>query len=430
MRRLMGIGWVLVGIAGLALLVYQALQVTDAALPDSLSVLPTVLFGTRFGTLLLARSLVWLVFGAAIWRRRYGIALVLGGVLLLVRAFYSHASATYDPIPAVAADWLHLAATALWVGGLAQFINVLRMSRAEPRALLPLVMRFSNYARVCVAVLVVTGLYAAWVEVGSVAALTSSLYGRSLIVKMILFVPLLIIALINLLLTPRGLRANNAVWSVRLRGLIGVEIALTLGIFAAVAVMASADPGRSSLARRLPTPDHTFSAYQPVDDIHIHLDVIPGWVGQNRFIVTLLSEDGDLLDDVTLIRVRLNNLTQNVGRSELRPEPIGHGQYEISGANLSVPGTWRARVTVQRPDEFDALADFTLEMSAAPVPPGLDMSVPLEGRQWALLITGLALLAVGGFAGGRGKFMPFREVGILISATLVVGMILLIGGLF
>jgi hypothetical protein len=67
-------------------------------------------------------------------------------------------------------------------------------------------------------------------------------------------------------------------------------------------------------------------------------------------------------------------------------------------------------------------------MTAAPVPPGLDMSVPLEGRQWALLIGGLALLAVGGFAGGRGTFTPLRGVGILISATLVVGVMMMVGG--
>jgi hypothetical protein len=82
---------------------------------------------------------------------------------------------------------------------------------------------------------------------------------------------------------------------------------------------------------------------------------------------------------------------------------------------------------VQRPDKFDSIADFPLEMDNAPVPPGLDMGEPLDGRQWALIVAGLALLAVGGFAGGRGKFTPLRDVGLLVTATLVVGMILLLG---
>ncbi|MBI1256150.1 MAG: hypothetical protein GC204_01645 [Chloroflexi bacterium] len=427
MRRLMIVGWLLAGLAALVLLLYQAAQAANGSLLDALAAVPTILTATRFGVLWLLRLVVWMVLGMALRRRRYGIALVAGGTLLLVHALYSHASATYDLLPAVASDWLHLAATALWVGGIAQFINLLLPLPSTPQELVPLVRRFSNYARLCVVLVIVTGLYSAWLEVGSVAALVDSLYGRALIVKGILFVPLLLIAAINLFLTPRGLRSGAAVWSKRLRGLIGVELALMVGIFAAVAVMASANPARASLASRLPPPDHTFSDYVQVDGIHVHFDVVPGWVGQNDFYVTLLTEAGDPIDDASLIRVRFDNQTQNVGRSEVRPVSVGNGQYKISGANLSVPGTWRARVTVQRPDKFDTLADFTLDMQNAPIPPGLDMSVPLSGRQWALLISGLALLAMGGFAGGRGRFRPFRDVGLIISATLIVGLILLIG---
>ncbi len=427
MRRLMWGGWALLGLSALALLLYQTTQASDAALLAALPSLGAVLFSTRFGGLWIARMIVWAVFGVAITRRRYGIALAAGAVLLLLHSLYSHAAATYNLIPALAGDWLHLLAAAFWVGGLAQLTNVLLARRDDPHPIAELVARFSNYARICVALLVVTGLYAAWLEVGSVAALLDTLYGRALLIKLILFAPLLLIAAINLFLTPRGLRAGSAVWAKRLRGLVGVEIALALGIFAVVAVMASADPARASLASRLPPPDHTFADYKIVDDIHIHLDVIPGWVGQNEFVVTLLTIDGDPVNDASLIRVRFDNLTHNVGQSEVRPQSVGNGEYKISGANLSVPGTWRARVTVQRPDKFNSLADFQLDMQNAPVPPGLDMSVPLDGRTLALLLAGLALLAVGGFAGGRGKFTPLRGTGLLVTATLVVGLIMLVG---
>ncbi|HVU12425.1 MAG TPA: copper resistance protein CopC [Phototrophicaceae bacterium] len=427
MRRLMWIGWGLLAVSSVVLLLYQTTQETNAALIAALPALGEVLTGTRFGTLLIERMIVWVVLGIALLRRRYGIALAAGGMILLLHAVYSHASVTDDALPSVAADWLHLAATALWVGGLFQLSNVLLSLRHENQPLVPLVAKFSNYARICVIVLIVTGLYSAWLEVGSVAALIASLYGRALIVKSILFAPLLLIAAINLFVTPRGLQSGNPVWAKRLRMLVGAEIALTLGIFAAVAVMTSADPARASLASRLPPPDHTITDYQVVDDLHIHLDVAPGWVGQNQFVVTLLDLNGNPVDDASLIRVRFTNLSQNIGQSEVRPKHTSNGQYIISGANLSLPGTWRARVTVQRPNKFDSLADFSLDMQSAPTPPGLDMSQPLDGRQWALLIGGLALLAAGGILGGRGRFTPFRGTGILITATLLVGLILLIG---
>ncbi len=427
MRRLMGSGWALAGIAAPLLLLYQTVQITGEPLPVALGSVGAVLAGTRFGGLLIARVIVWMVLGVAVWRRRYGIALAAGGVILLLHALYSHASATYDFLPAVAGDWLHLMASALWLGGLAQLINILLDERDEPLPLLPLVLRFSQYARLCVAALIVTGLYAAWLEVGSLAALTATLYGRSLLIKLILFAPLLGIAAVNFVLTPRGLRSGSSAWVRRLRGLIGVEIALMVGIFAAVGFMASAEPGRAALARGLPLPDNTFTGFQVADDMHIHLNVEPGWVGQNEFVVLLLNLDGTPVDDASLIRVRLTNQTQNVGASEVRPAAVGNGEYRVTGANLSVPGTWRARVSVQRPEKFDALADFSLEMAGLPVPVGLDMGEPLGGRQWALLVAGLALLAAGGFAGGRGKFTPLRGVGLLVTGTLVVGMILVMG---
>ena len=428
MRRLMGVDWVLVGVAGLVLLVYQAAQATDSTFLAAIGALGAVVSGSRFGLLWIGRMVVWAVMGAAIWRRRYGIALAAGMLILLLHSLFSHASATFDLIPAIAGDWLHLAATALWVGGLVQFVNLLiGMPKSTPQTFVPLVARFSNYARVCVAALIVTGLYVAWLEVGSVAALTGTLYGRALLVKGILFAPLLLIAAINLMVTPRGLKAGRSAWIGRLRGLIGVEIALTLGIFAAVAVMSSVNPGRSALASLLPPPNHGFSDYQIADDIHIHFDVTPGWVGENTFIVTLFDLDSDPVDNATLIRVRFDNLEQNVGQSELRPQFVGDGEYKITGANLSVPGEWRARVSVQRADKFDTLADFTLDMTAAPTPPGLDMSAALSGRQWTLLITGLALLAIGGFAGGRGRFEPLRGIGLLATLTILVGVVFLIG---
>lgn len=427
MRRLLALGWILAGVAGLALLLYQAAQITGAPLPGALAALGTVLTGTRFGGLWIGRLIVWLVLGAALRRRRDGLALAAGAVILLLHTLYSHAGATYDFVPALASAWLHLAAAALWVGGLVQFLNVLLALRGSDQPLLPLVARFSQYARICVAAALVSGLYAAWLEVGSVAALVTTLYGRALLVKLILIVPLLGLAAVNLLLTPRGLRAGGSGWPRRLRGLVGAEIALAVGILAAVGVMTSADPARAALARRLPLPDHSFADYQIVDEMHVHFDVAPGWVGQNEFVVLLLNLDGTPIDDASLIRVRFSNQSQPVGQSELRPQSVGNGEYNVSGANLSVPGTWRARISVQRPGKFDTLVDFSLDVGAAPVPPGLDMGAPLAGRQWALLIAGLALLAVGGFAGGRGPLRPFQGTGLLATATIGVGLILLLG---
>ncbi|WP_344107952.1 copper resistance CopC/CopD family protein [Kribbella alba] len=83
---------------------------------------------------------------------------------------------------AVAADLLHLTAMTLWLGGLA----LVAVSLARPALVLELAAvlpRFSRLAFSCVVVLVITGTYQAWRELGSVSALTSTPLGRLLLVK-------------------------------------------------------------------------------------------------------------------------------------------------------------------------------------------------------------------------------------------------------
>ncbi|MFN8452370.1 MAG: hypothetical protein U0521_28155 [Anaerolineae bacterium] len=117
-------------------LLYQATQVTDAPLPAALCRLGRSC-PARASDALLGRMIIWIVFGIAVGRRRYGIALAAGAIILLLHSLYSHASATYDLIPAVVGDWLHLTATAFWVGGLIQFLNVLKRSARERSAARP-----------------------------------------------------------------------------------------------------------------------------------------------------------------------------------------------------------------------------------------------------------------------------------------------------
>jgi copper transport protein len=84
---------------------------------------------------------------------------------------------------AVAADLLHLAAMTLWLGGLA--LVAVSLSRvalvAELAAVLP---RFSRLAFTCVVVLVITGTYQAWRELGSLAAVIGTPLGRLLLIKL------------------------------------------------------------------------------------------------------------------------------------------------------------------------------------------------------------------------------------------------------
>ncbi len=162
--------------------------------------------------------------------------------LLASRSLTSHAVAvSEDKMLAVAADAIHLIATGLWGGGLLSLSWVLY--RGTKCLKLPLswaaeaVRRFSLLAIVSVAVLLVTGLYQSWIQVGTLKTLFSTDYGRVLVVKLALFLGMAGLAALNLLSTkPKLLRAtqqHKEEFSAAKKALnrIGAESSLALLIF-------------------------------------------------------------------------------------------------------------------------------------------------------------------------------------------------------
>jgi copper transport protein len=466
--RIMLIGWLMLGVSSVLALLLQASIATGlpplATLNDPM--IGHLITDTRFGALWLIRMGLWLAVEIAllaayhetIARRRLppaerpdraraqtradaAILALCTGIALTI-SLYSHASAAQEPITAVSADWLHLTATGVWVGGLIAFFALLPLARrADPDARLTgrLVAQFSITARLCVAALIVTGVYAAYLHVGSIDALTTTHYGRALILKLILIAPLLAIAAVNLTLTARGLRQGHAIWAGRLRGLIGAEVALTLGVLVAVGAITSASPSRGVIALREavdspPPPTAYFEMQQPAAEAveMVHLAIAPGIVGENEFFVTLFDADLAPIDDATLIRLRFNHLAQDLGQSELRAEPVGEGMYRATGSNLSLPGDWRVRMTIQRPGQFDTVVDFQPQIALdAPPPPAplINAGVPLMGRAAAALLAGAGLIAVGGYAlvSGRSSVAPARRIALGALPLLIGGLMIASG---
>ncbi|MER5473159.1 copper resistance protein CopC [Streptomyces sp. NPDC002685] len=116
-----------------------------------------------------------------------GVLGVLGGLFSLALAVTwaasEHASAGIQVPVAMVSSVLHLLAMAVWLGGLAALLTALyRPAEPLPAAV---VTRFSRLALTSVAVLAATGVYQSWRGLGSWGALTSTSYGRLLLVKLI-----------------------------------------------------------------------------------------------------------------------------------------------------------------------------------------------------------------------------------------------------
>jgi copper transport protein len=172
------VGVLEVGIVAFLLRAEDALQLPFSAfLYGDLS---PISGGTRFGQAFIAMELGFavvtaLVFLAWLTGRRALLwsAFVLGLGLASGLSLSGHSSATRAQS---IADWFHLCAAMLWIGGLVQLAVVARTAAAFRR--------FSRLATVCVAVLVLAGTYLTIERFPTLSDLWTTHYGHILLIKL------------------------------------------------------------------------------------------------------------------------------------------------------------------------------------------------------------------------------------------------------
>ena len=139
----------------------------------------------------------------------------LATVALLLGTAASHAASAQGwPLVAMTVDAAHLLATGVWFGGLLPLALSLGHVRGLPPRLAARVaavgaQRFSRLAFWSVSALVATGIYNAWIQVGTIPGLVGTPYGRWLLLKIGLLLAVLVLAASNRFgLIPRLLRAS------------------------------------------------------------------------------------------------------------------------------------------------------------------------------------------------------------------------------
>jgi copper transport protein len=200
LRRLVGVGAGLVVATALASLPLQAAYATgrpvwaalgDGSIPDLLTRPAGKAALLRAGAAVFLFALLAMAAHRRPTRRLAFIACGTAGALLLSHSWAGHAVVARYPAATIANDSVHLAAAAVWLGGLACLaLRVLTGPGPDrPRVL----RRWSGLAMAAVAVLVVSGSVQAWRGVGSVRATLDTTYGRLVLAKVAGLVVLLVL---------------------------------------------------------------------------------------------------------------------------------------------------------------------------------------------------------------------------------------------
>jgi putative copper resistance protein D len=256
-RKVASIGLAIAVPSGVIWVLLLTMRMSGLSFWDALSAdgLGTVIGETQFGQASAVRLLCSLVLAVClvfdrITLLRWG-ALVAALGLVAGLAWTGHAGSTPDLLGEVhlAADILHLGAASAWIGGLFLLAGLLITSRRRQapawRAyLLDGIRRFSILGMVSVATLTLSGLFNAWLLVGSWRGLVVTDYGLLLSVKLVLFAVMLGFAAINRLWwTPRLASVAPGPTAVRrLTRNTMIELALGLVVFAIVGALGIQHP--------------------------------------------------------------------------------------------------------------------------------------------------------------------------------------------
>ncbi|MGH2531204.1 MAG: copper resistance protein CopC [Thermomicrobiales bacterium] len=420
-----------------------AMGVQAADLPSDgfLENLRTTLLDTRYGELWIARIALLFVYAAALaaapwWRPRqrpWRTLLTLGLALALPLPFslISHASAeTTGRTAAIAIDYLHLTSAAMWVGGLFLLVAVLAplisSLRSEERraVLVRAIPRFSAVALVGWAIMGASGSYAAWLQIGSLDGLTETSYGRSLIAKLLILLPLLGFGAFNLLVVTRRINAasNEAatLWARRFRVAITLEAVLMVLLFVAVGRLTSLQPARATLAAEGNAIHRDLEANGQAGT----LTLTPGATGPNHYRLELSGEPLPV-DTEGVLRLTLDG--QDLGQQELALTRAAGNAFEGHGSELSIAGDWSIVAIVRKIGEFQ-WQDTTAVDIAATAPPSR-----APGPAWHFDtggVAGIALIVASvigfGVAWSAGRNRLRRESAILSGAALALGVVLLL----
>ncbi|WP_435212814.1 copper resistance CopC/CopD family protein [Streptomyces sp. bgisy034] len=367
-------------------------------------------------------------------RPQFGVGIRVVGALIavclaLTWAAAEHASAGLQVPLAIPVSVLHLLAMAVWLGGLVALVVALFRAPADMTIPVAAVASFSRSAFISVAVLVVTGVYQSWRQVGSLEALSTAEYGRLLALKSIAVVVVLTVAAFSRQWTaqllqekplqeivsaaePQRVRVAQTVGAGAsststitenadsltgpptagdpaekpgapgvgtsrraLQRSVAVEAVLGVVVLVITTMLTGTQPSRAAVESATALAESRKPTVQvalvPVDvgipngKGKVQITFSPGRVGDNTVEAVTYGADG-LPFAAPELRVNLTHRAQGVGPLDAKLVDRG-GYWTTDRLRPPLPGSWTLRVTVRLTDvdQVTVTQDVTIRPSPA-----------------------------------------------------------------
>ena len=339
--------------------------------------IPGEVVDTRFGTVMLLRALALLLILPFAFRpsRESGgfrvvatLAVAGAALLVLTPGLAGHAS-TQDPgwliLPS---NVLHVIAMAIWGGGLLAMFAVLPAATAtvENQAgrsslLLDVTRRFSTVALASVILVALTGITQSIVEVGSFPNLVETAFGRSVLIKTILFAVLVGLGwhnrsrIIPAIAERVQRKQSPGQPGVGLRRNLRIEVLLIIATLGVTAALVSYPPSETESSGPA-------SGAVTVGSDRLDYTVDPATIGPNEIHIYLFDGETGAPVDVVSMTGTLTQPEAGVTPLDMELRKAGPGHYTTTSATLGVKGEWEADVAIRYSRFEEPSAEFKFEV--------------------------------------------------------------------
>jgi hypothetical protein len=279
----------------------------------------------------------------------------------------------------------------LWIGGLiyisyvffpnihyitdAVVAKIQTQSKEQRTIELVLLARFSVLATISIGFISITGLFLAWLHIQTSGELLGSDYGKILIVKLCIAVPVILTGVIHQLWLTRiskslfvekdsrkklvkkfSLRTTSS-----LKSTIKIEALLMLILLSAASLLTVTSPpsqdtpmthGDMSDKGMSMVMHDNFLQTLDAQGIPINFIIDPFVVGFNNFTVNFLGENQNI-SKVSNLSIELKKADLSLSVISAKLERSNDTAFSAYGGYLGQPGKWDLKITVQRSDSYD-----------------------------------------------------------------------------
>ncbi|HEV7712109.1 MAG TPA: copper resistance protein CopC [Asanoa sp.] len=323
--------------------------------------------GSTFGTAHLVR--IGVLAAAAFLLRpllagRSGVAdrallVILGVVGLATWPLSGHPGASEVPSVSVVVDIAHLAAMAVWLGGLVM-LGAFLLRKASPRELGAILPVWSSWATLAVTVLFLAGVVQALIEVATIKALFTTSYGQLIIAKVVLFGGVIGVAAFSRNLVRKRTAPDNPR---PIRRLVLSELGVTAVVLALSATLVQTTPARTAEANTVAAEQSGYFSQMITTSnlLNLQVEVDPAKVGNNDIHLYAYTKDNQ---PQVVVEWKGTASLPSAGIENLDVPLLGLAPTHSTGAiQLPRAGQWQLKFVVRISDIDQATVTATVPVS-------------------------------------------------------------------